>query len=188
MNHVTRALALLLSTAAAAEPQFTQRTLLIGDSITARLGVDRAWDYNAVVIGSGGQTMATAPDAIPAITLFLQGSNPVRAFAKLPKVIILLGLNDWRKGVPLAEFQAAYALAVSETEPLATVWCVLPIPQQNDDWRVDPYRDAIKAVCTNWIDPREAFPEWSAELYVDRYHLNAAGSEAYAQWLIGRTQ
>lgn len=158
------------------------RTLLIGDSITVQMSQDVVLQGTAVFAAGGARVTEGAAYAVPAAISWHAGwgGEPL-----IDKVIVLLGVNDWKRQAAIPRFKLAYRQMIGSSP--VPVTCILPVPARDENLRVRPlnfYRLAIKDICEHVRDPREVIPEWSSDLYEDAVHLNPQGSAVLADWLL----
>lgn len=158
------------------------RTLVVGDSITVDVAREARWPPHVVVMAAGGQqAWGITPAIVPATAAYLDGQGP--DLDQLSRVVLMLGTNDWWRRVPVGLFRQAYAQTVVGAAVVTRVYCVLPLPRQDDDGRLQHYVAAIGSVCPAVLDPREVVPAWSEAQYRDRAHLTPEASRMLGDWL-----
>ena len=184
------AVSILLVQSVAALP----RIIVVGDSITANIELLRAaneWPnvvahhLNAIVLvhARPGAHMATFADTRD-VGMIADVSTLTRLnlVPQISAIVILLGVNDWLHGVPLADFRRAYTDFVGGTAYRIKTVCVTPIPQLSEAVAVkghflDEYRAVIRDVCKPGIvvEGADLIPADSL-LYATPSHPNDTGS------------
>lgn len=160
------------------------RVLLVGDSIIVHMALDVSLPADVMVFAVGGARVTEgAQYAVPSAITFLSGPG---GEPMLSRVVVLLGVNDWKRQALIPRFRSAYRQMIAGSP--VPVTCILPLPAQDERSLPRPlrwYRDAISEACSDVRDPREVIPEWSADMYTDEVHPNARGSAILAAWLLG---
>jgi len=86
---------------------------------------------------------------------------------------IALGTNDADDNVPLREFTEHYSSLYNNSDS-DVIYCILParIIHKKD---ITPYRDAIRSICSNVIDPEEygLYGDYDGVHYTRKQHLIA---------------
>lgn len=177
-GHVRRfgaAMLLLLANSAGAQ------VVLVGDSISVALVNSGELPPGVMVLAGSGQRVEGAQYVVPGAVAFMGGNSPRPSLAR---VVLFLGTNDWYFQTDPARFRLALEQTVGGLR--VPVVCILPLPRQDEAQRPIPleaYRDVLRSVCPAVRDARQAIPEWSAELFADAVHPNAAGLARLAAWL-----
>ena len=184
MRNLSAAIAVYLCSAIVPLKAHSQvvRTLLIGDSITVQMSQDVVMQGTAVFAAGGARVTEGAAYAVPSAISWHAGWGGAPL---IDSVIVLLGVNDWKRQAHILRFKLAYKQMIGSSP--VPVTCILPIPARDELLRprsLNLYRLAIKDVCTYVRDPREVIPQWTSELYEDSVHLNPNGSAVLADWLL----
>lgn len=187
---VWRIIFILLASQAVADS--TNRTLVIGDSLTVGMFNHGAFPSNFVQLAAGGATTEYAAERLEGSIDFSNG--PILR-PQVTNSVIFLGVNDYYWGVDPTTFINSYERLISFIDPSTELFCVglTPMPERNDRPPQIFYATWIKDMCEKnggtYISPYPALTKdgqvISEYFAPDRLHLSFEGSRALGHYILG---